>query len=634
MSLHNRVSFSLKGDKGMFSRIYQKHFKRKVFNKLILIYTVITISSLVTLAVFAYQSVARDEINNSVLDQQRHVDQMNRFLNQKVENAQVLLQQLYQDNTLIGDAVYFLENGYESYIRYRLDQFSGSMSTYQRDFDSFYTNAFYRDSDIKNIILFSNPLTFAYMYTDNGRNNKLYDWENGHASEAFLRDRYRDGVVKLPSEANGTDQHAIGLGDPEQRYSYGNQLVTVTNRIYNSTTLTTVGTISVDFSTAGLGGLVEDNSRGARYAVLNDEGKFVYHTSNWKLDSFNKQAKDILHLHQNQPERIKLEQDGWTYVTVSKINKLGLTVIAMLPQKGATAHLTTLRNTIGIVSLVCTVGVLLLTILAMSRLSKRTQSIVHAMKQVQEGNLDNPIMVKEDSEDELGLIAKQFNRMCEDLNLYINRVYKSELKQKQAELVALQAQIKPHFLYNTLEVIRMRAVAKGAHDVGEMIYNLALLFRHMIKDKAMISLNEEIENCKRYLELTRLRYRDKLQYTIQVEEGLLGYPIMKLSIQPIIENYLIHGLGLDRADNHIAIEAAKTKDALVITVTDNGQGIEPQRLAALQQELLESDLKDEGSLGLKNVLNRLKILYGEEAQLTINSTVDVGTTVTLTFPLI
>ncbi|WP_195573753.1 sensor histidine kinase [Paenibacillus sp. 1001270B_150601_E10] len=617
----------------MLGRIYQKHVKRKVFNKLILIYSVITICSLVTLAVFAYQSVARDEINNAVLEQQRHVDQINRFMNQKVENAQILLQQLYQDNTLIGDAVYFLENGYESYIRYRLDQFSSSVSTYQRDFDSFYTNAFYRDLDIQNIILFSNPLTFAYMYTDDGRNNKLYDWQDGKMSEAFLKERYRNGVRTSIPEQDPSNQHAVALRDDDHRYSYGNQLVTVTNRIYNSNSLTTVGTISIDFSTEGIDNYLEDLASGERYAVLNDEGQFVYHSSEWNLEKFNQQAKDILRLHQNQPERVKLEGDGLTYVTVSKMNKLGLTVIAMLPQKGATAHLMTLRNTIGIVSVVCIAGVLLLTMLTMSRLSRRTQSIVYAMKQVQEGNLNSPIPVKDGSEDELGLIAKQFNRMCEDLVLYINRVYKSELKQKQAELVALQAQIKPHFLYNTLEVIRMRAVAKGAHDVGEMIYNLASLFRHMVKDKAMISLKEEIESCKRYLELTRLRYRDKLQYTIQMDEELGGYPIMKLSIQPIIENYLLHGLGLDRTDNHITIDAAKREDAIIITVTDNGKGIEPERLKQLQEELQQSDLKDEGSLGLKNVLNRLKILYGDEAELTIKSSVGEGTTVTLIFPL-
>ncbi|GAC42333.1 predicted signal transduction protein [Paenibacillus popilliae ATCC 14706] len=179
----------------------------------------------------------------------------------------------------------------------------------------------------------------------------------------------------------------------------------------------------------------------------------------------------------------------------------------------------------------------------------------------------------------------------------------------------------------------MRAISQGANDVGDMIYSLASMFRHMVKDKTTITLHEEIENCRRYLELTRIRYRDKLQYSIDMDERLGGYNIMKLSVQPVIENYLVHGLGLDRTDNHIAIEVESDQGNLVIRVADNGNGIDPERLQKIQQELRQPSMQEHGSLGLKNVHERLRIWYGDGYGITVESVSTVGTTVTIRVPL-
>ena len=631
----------------MFKQIYQKHFKKKLFNKLIAVYSFIAVASLLTVSVFAYQYFARNDINTALLEQQRIVDNMNRYLDQKYDLAQAITQQVFQDNMLIRDTVYLLEQGYEQYIRYRLDTYSSSNVFFTRNLQDFYVLQFWKDPDLQNINLISPTKQFALMYSAQALSGKMYDWSKEPGlNEQWRRERYgfqNPSYISQKAKQTGTEAKS-GTADPAPSdVEQGVQepvnatdttrdmpLFTVTTRISSPETLLTAGHISIDFNANGIARQLGSSIRGEQWLVLNPKGEIVYPAQaaydGQVWPNFDKLAS----IDRNKSQAVDLDGQK-SYVIVSKTNKLGLTVVGALPQAAITDHLSGIRNTIGIVTILCIVTVLTLTYFSVLHLSRRTQTIVKAMKKVQDGNLNTRLPV--DREDELGLISESFNKMCEDLKQYINRFYKSELKQKHAELIALQAQIKPHFLFNTLEVIRMRAISQGVHDVGEMIYSLASMFRHMVKDKTVITVNEEIENCRRYLELTRIRYRDKLQYTIHMDERLGGYNIMKLSVQPIIENYLVHGIGLERTDNHILIEVMQSEEELVIRISDNGKGIEPERLKQIQQELDEAQIQDHGSLGLKNIQERLRILYGESYGLTIDSVLNLGTIVTICVPL-
>ncbi|NEZ45245.1 sensor histidine kinase [Paenibacillus alvei] len=651
-----------------FHQMYQKHFKKKLFNKLIAMYSLIAVASLVTVSVFAYEFFARKDVSNALMEQQRTVDTINRYIDQKNDLAQAIVQQVYQDNMLIQDTVYLLNEGYEQYIRYRLDAYSSSNVFYVRKMQEFFMLQFWKDPDLQNINLISPTKQFAYMYTGDGAKGGLYDWsQDPQVNMQWKMDRFGQRVTSYMKQSKKEDNSAdiqdmpvfrpsdrlvdiMGQEETKRLGQKGQQgqgpilvkenviqseseklpLISVTNRVSSPESLLTAGHITIDFNANGIGRQIGYSLRGEQWLVLNQKGDVIYPSSQAQDAVKWANVDELSKLERNKPQSIELNGKS-TYVTVSQTNKLGLYVIGALPEAAITNHLSGLKNTIGIVTTLCIFAVLMVTYLSVLHLSRRTQTIVMAMKKVQEGNLNVRLPVTR--EDELGLIAGSFNQMCEDLKQYINKVYKSELKQKHAELIALQAQIKPHFLYNTLEVIRMRAVSKGAHDVGEMIYSLAAMFRHMVKDKTIITVNEEIENCRRYLELTRIRYRDKLQFTIQMDERLGGYNTMKLSVQPLIENYLVHGIVLDRNDNHIRIEVDQDEGELIIRVADNGKGIEPERLQEIQRDLEQPNIQDHGSLGLKNVQERLRILYGEQYGLTIDSTLHVGTTATVRVPL-
>ncbi|MNJ56447.1 Sensor histidine kinase YehU [compost metagenome] len=189
----------------------------------------------------------------------------------------------------------------------------------------------------------------------------------------------------------------------------------------------------------------------------------------------------------------------------------------------------------------------------------------------------------------------------------------------------------PHFLYNTLEVIRMRAISQGAGDVAEMIYSLSVLFKSYVQQKTNYTLKDELEACQLYLELFRIRYRDKFAYTIHCDKSFERIPIFKMSLQPIIENYILHGMRLDRNDNHIEIFVESSGDDCIVRVKDNGKGIQPERLEQIILGLSRPQENAE-SFGLRSIHERLELLFGESYGLEIESEEGRGTTLTVRFP--
>lgn len=263
-------------------------------------------------------------------------------------------------------------------------------------------------------------------------------------------------------------------------------------------------------------------------------------------------------------------------------------------------------------------------------ISVRIKNITNAMNRVQNG--DFKTIICEDKEiDEITLISKSFNNMCKQLDDHIKKVYVSEIKQKNAEMVAFQSQINPHFLYNTLESIRMKAIADGNKEIGKMLYNLAFLFRNMIKGKSKISLAQEIGYIKMYLQLFKFRYNDKFDYSINIQHDIEENEIIKFTIQPVIENFLVHGINLDVDDNLITINAKKVNNVIKITIQDNGTGINDEKIELINKNIKSH--KDINSIGLVNVNERIKYQYGDEFGLFVENCETKGTKVTITIPI-
>lgn len=265
----------------------------------------------------------------------------------------------------------------------------------------------------------------------------------------------------------------------------------------------------------------------------------------------------------------------------------------------------------------------------LQRLSGRLNRILDGMTKVMDGDLAVRIPVNKNG-DELDVISRYFNEMCVNLDEHIKKRYLAEIEQKNAEMAALQSQINPHFLYNTLEAIRMKAICNGDREVGKMLYSMAVTFRAQIKEADVITLAQELHYCKKYMELFEFRYQNQFKASVECPEEYLRAPVIKFVLQPIIENYFIHGMRMKEKDNFVRIYVEK-EDSYRIIVEDNGKGMTEEEVARKNRELLEGVMEKQASIGIANVNRRLKAVYGQEYGIHMENRKEGGLRVILTF---
>ncbi len=274
-------------------------------------------------------------------------------------------------------------------------------------------------------------------------------------------------------------------------------------------------------------------------------------------------------------------------------------------------------------------------------LSRPISQLTAFMKKAQAGDLT--VRYHGERTDEIGMLGRSFNHMLDQMQRFISLAEWQERQRWEAELRGLQAQIKPHFLYNTLDTIQWMARKKGADDVAELVGTLAKLFRiGLSKGKDMILLAEEVEHIKSYLRIQEVRYKDKLDYTFDIPEYLQQFYVLKLLLQPIVENAIYHGIKQRRGQGHIWIQAREHEGAMYICVKDDGVGMSRERLQELQKSLAidftsgdqEGKMKKVKGYGMMNVQARLQLTFGPSYRLHIDSEEGKGTTVTIVHPII
>ncbi|MNM91017.1 Sensor histidine kinase YehU [compost metagenome] len=232
--------------------------------------------------------------------------------------------------------------------------------------------------------------------------------------------------------------------------------------------------------------------------------------------------------------------------------------------------------------------------------------------------------------DEVGHLNKRFYIMIDRINNLIRENYDKQLVIKETEYMALQAQINPHFLYNTLSSINWMARVNNQQSISLMVESLSNLLRSSIGNMdTVITIDEEISLLDNYITIQKFRYSEQLQIAIDIDESYKNYQIPKLTLQPIVENAIRHGLENMLGVCSIRITAKQNADFLVLTVADNGPGVEPEILEKLQRNEMES--KGSG-IGLKNINERLKILFGGSCGLDYESKLGEGMKVHITIP--
>jgi two-component system, sensor histidine kinase YesM len=259
--------------------------------------------------------------------------------------------------------------------------------------------------------------------------------------------------------------------------------------------------------------------------------------------------------------------------------------------------------------------------------------LTKSMKALEFQNFD--VGVSEIRSDEIGTLERRFNSMLLRIKELIQVEYKSKIDKRTAQLKAMQAQINPHFLYNTLQVIGGIALSRQVPEIYEHIRAISDLFRYSIKMKSdIVSIADEIEHVSNYLHIQKLRFQDMLDIQLEIGEECQSFQIPKFSLQPIVENCFLHGLEGKMGKWSIAIQAQLILDEVEISIEDNGIGIDEDRLQHIRKYLnLETeDTRLGDSMGLGNVNSRIKLIFGDEYGLFITSDTGAGTTVKLIIP--
>lgn len=232
---------------------------------------------------------------------------------------------------------------------------------------------------------------------------------------------------------------------------------------------------------------------------------------------------------------------------------------------------------------------------------------------------------------EITSLTESFEHMVVQIKELVEKVRQEEITLRKTELKALQAQINPHFLYNTLDAIAWLCEEERYKDAVEMVNSLAKLFRISIsRGHELITIEKEMQHAKSYLKIQNFRYKNQFTYSFDVDEECLNYLCNKITLQPIIENAIYHGIDRMVDEGKINIGIHQKDDRIIFTVEDNGVGMTEEQC----EEILHEDASDRVGIGIKNVNDRIKIYFGEEYGLTIQSELDEGTRVTISMPKI
>lgn len=353
--------------------------------------------------------------------------------------------------------------------------------------------------------------------------------------------------------------------------------------------------------------------------ITDQDGKLVFEESRFSGKNQNYDLTYSEFLEQRDRGStdyiILCEQSNTTGWTVWLYQPVGLAGEAMRPI-GVMA---------GVTILICIFAAVLAYFITSGMVSSRIERLTHFMQEVQEGSMD--MQMESDDRDEIGMLYRGFGSMMKRIRTLINEVYLSKITQKEAELKALQAQINPHFLYNTLSLINWKALAAGEEDISRMTLALSTFYRTALnRGRNVLQVETELSNTRAYLEIQSMLHDGDFDYEIEAQTEILQCESLNLILQPLVENAIHHGIE-EKTDGRgkITVRGWKEDNCVWFMVEDNGVGME--------QEVADKILTMESKgYGVRNVDERIRLCYGEKYAMKVESVVGKGTKMTIHFP--
>lgn len=406
-------------------------------------------------------------------------------------------------------------------------------------------------------------------------------------------------------------------------------VITLSKALTNYNNARNEGIFFVDLNYTAISELCNNNNIGNKgyIFILDENGNIIYHPKQQLMYGglITENVDDIMACEENY------FNTGDKIYTISKSDKTGWTVVGAANTSELLKNNKQAQMMYLLVAAVLLLGVILISSIIAREITRPIRQLRDSMSMVEEGQFDKA-NVAVTAKNEIGSLSKSFNVMTERIHTLMEQNVYEQKQKRKSEMKALQAQINPHFLYNTLDSIIWMSEAGQNEEVVLMTSALARLLRQSISnDKEQVTIAEEIEYVRSYLTIQKMRYKDKLEYSIEVSPEISHVMIIKFALQPLVENAIYHGLKYKETKGNLNIRGYERGDKAYITIADDGVGMDEEVLEHIFDES-KKEHKSNG-VGVPNVQKRLQLHYGQEYGISYISRKGVGTVATVTVPL-
>ena len=466
------------------------------------------------------------------------------------------------------------------------------------------------------------PLTYDFNFHYTTNSLKIYYVNETLMPGLGIYERIDENISQKEVYRRALDGESdIAWGTNENNIYLSRAIRNISEELY--------GVVSIEFPKTRLYSMIQESDPEKKRIIITD------------VSGENIVLNDLEIIDKHQSDNINKENYEFIYNTIEGKDMPSWQMTTQIPLESLRQKGVELRNT-GFILITLT---MILSIISFSILvnfiTKRIKHLVQTMSFVKIGKLSTA--EETEMEDEIGQLTSSFNLMINSLKKSIRENYDiklslkdAEIKKKEAELYALQSQINPHFLFNTLESIRMKLIASDNNEQAmSMVFNLSKILRKSLNWHGdMIPLKEELDFVHSYLEIQKSRFKDKIEVFIDNSEVSDDFMIPKLIIQPLVENAVKHGIENKKGKGIIHIKIYRLDNTIKIIVCDNGIGIESEKLDSIQKQLAskEKATKEDHSIGVKNVHERIILQYGQDYGLKIESTFKKGTVASIDIP--
>lgn len=427
-----------------------------------------------------------------------------------------------------------------------------------------------------------------------------------------------------------TPSHVQNIVD--KTYSW---VVTLSKALRNPETGELEGVFFVDLNYSSINTLCEDIELGNKgyLFIVDRNGKIIYHPKQQLLYSGVKN-EEIDQVLATGTGSFLTEGENKQLYSIFKSAKTGWSVVGVSSVAEFMKNRTEIQLTYMLIAAGIIVFSMLLALWLSGEITKPVKDLEKSMKEVQKGNF-RPVNASMEGNNEIASLGRSFGIMTEKIGQLMDENVREQRAKRKSELKALQAQINPHFLYNTLDSIIWMAESGKNQEVVKMTSALSKLLRQSIgNEDEIVTIRKEMEYTSNYLAIQKMRYRDQLEYIIDVDEEILDQEIVKLVIQPLVENAIYHGIKYVEGKGMLIILGSMRGGKVVLSIQDNGPGMDQETLKHIleKKEAPAGKAKKSGHVGVYNVHNRIQLYYGKEYGLFYESAPGMGTCVYITIP--